>query len=124
MAACTAFVEVLCRNRPIRLTENSTYFSISLLDDFMSSSKAAAHPTVDWFRVMPFLAMHVACLSVLWVGWSWTSVEIAVLLFFARVFGLTAFYHRYFSHRAFKTSRWFQFAGAWLGCSACQRGPI
>ena len=33
-------------------------------------------------------------------------------VYFARVFGLTAFYHRYFSHRAFKTSRIVQFLGA------------
>ena len=33
-------------------------------------------------------------------------------------------YHRYFAHRAFKTSRAFQFVLAWLGCSASQRGPI
>jgi stearoyl-CoA desaturase (Delta-9 desaturase) len=41
-----------------------------------------------------------------------------------RAFGLTAFYHRYFSHRAFKTSRWFQFSGAFLGCMALQKGPL
>jgi stearoyl-CoA desaturase (delta-9 desaturase) len=40
------------------------------------------------------------------------------------VFGLTAFYHRYFSHRAFKTSRIVQFLGALLGSSAGQGGPI
>lgn len=51
-------------------------------------------------------------------------MAVALLTLFARVFGLTAFYHRYFSHRAFKTSRWFQFAGAVLGNSAAQRGPI
>jgi stearoyl-CoA desaturase (delta-9 desaturase) len=37
---------------------------------------------------------------------------------------LTAFYHRYFSHRAFKTSRWFQCVGAILGLAAIQRGPL
>jgi stearoyl-CoA desaturase (delta-9 desaturase) len=37
---------------------------------------------------------------------------------------LTAFYHRYFAHRAFKTTRWFQFAGAFLANAAAQRGPL
>lgn len=81
-------------------------------------------PRVDWFRIAPFLLLHVACLSVFWVGWSWTAVGVAACTYFARVFGLTAFYHRYFSHRSFKTSRWIQFLGALLGSSAGQRGPI
>ncbi|WP_197525815.1 acyl-CoA desaturase [Pseudobythopirellula maris] len=58
------------------------------------------------------------------VGWSPTAVAVALVLLYARVFGLTAFYHRYFSHRAFKTSRVVQFLGAFLGSSAAQRGPI
>ncbi len=58
------------------------------------------------------------------VGWSWIAVATAFFVHFARVFGLTAFYHRYFSHRAFKTSRLVQFLGAALGSAAAQRGPI
>ncbi len=68
--------------------------------------------------------MHLACLAIFWVGWSWTAIGVAVFVYFARVFALTAFYHRYFSHRSFKTTRWFQFLGALLGSSAGQRGPI
>ncbi|MFB6260742.1 MAG: acyl-CoA desaturase, partial [Thiohalorhabdaceae bacterium] len=37
---------------------------------------------------------------------------------------ITAFYHRYFSHRAFRTSRAFQFVMAVAGCTAGQRGPL
>ncbi len=81
-------------------------------------------PPIDWFRVTPFLALHVACLSVFWVGWSWLAVGMALVTYSLRVFGLTAFYHRYFSHRSFATSRWFQFVGALLGNMAAQRGPI
>lgn len=79
---------------------------------------------VEWWRVAPFFLLHAACLLVLVVGWSWVSVGVAIAVYFARVFGLTAFYHRYFSHRAFKTSRVVQFLGAMLGSSALQRGPI
>ena len=79
---------------------------------------------VDWVRCIPFLLMHVACLAVFWVGWSGAAVAIGLATLFLRVFGLTGFYHRYFSHRAFKTSRWFQFVGAVLGASAVQRGPL
>jgi stearoyl-CoA desaturase (delta-9 desaturase) len=79
---------------------------------------------VEWFRVTPFLLLHASCLLVVVVGWSWIAVAVAVCVYFARVFGLTAFYHRYFSHRAFKTGRVVQFLGALLGNSAGQRGPI
>lgn len=68
--------------------------------------------------------MHLGCLGVIWTGWSWTSVSLAAGLYIARAFGLTAFYHRYFSHRTFKTSRWLQFVGATLGCLALQKGPL
>jgi stearoyl-CoA desaturase (delta-9 desaturase) len=40
------------------------------------------------------------------------------------MFSITAFYHRYFSHRTFKTSRIVQFIGAFTACSSGQRGPL
>lgn len=79
---------------------------------------------VEWVRIVPFVLLHTACLLVFVVGWSWVAVSVAVGIYFVRVFGLTAFYHRYFSHRAFKTSRVVQFLGALLGSSAGQGGPI
>ncbi len=78
----------------------------------------------DWLRLVALLLMHVGCLAVFWVGWSAIAVVCAVVLYVLRAFGLTAFYHRYFSHRAFKTSRWFQFVGGTLGCLALQKGPL
>jgi stearoyl-CoA desaturase (delta-9 desaturase) len=79
---------------------------------------------VDWLRVLPFLLLHVACFAVLWVGWSWTAVAIAIALYVVRMFAITAFYHRYFSHRTYQTSRAMQFAFAVLGNSSVQRGPL
>ncbi|MDA7979779.1 MAG: acyl-CoA desaturase [Pirellulales bacterium] len=79
---------------------------------------------VEWLRITPFLLLHATCLFVFVVGWSWAAIAVAIVVYFARVFGLTAFYHRYFSHRAFKTGRIIQFLGALLGNSAAQRGPI
>lgn len=78
----------------------------------------------DFVRLVSLIIMHLGCLGIFWVGWSWTAVMVAFVLYVARAFGLTAFYHRYFSHRSFKTSRWFQFAGATLGCLALQKGPL
>jgi stearoyl-CoA desaturase (delta-9 desaturase) len=79
---------------------------------------------VDWARIMPFAAMHLACLGVIWVGASPVAIGMAVALYVLRMFAITGFYHRYFSHRTFKASRGTQFAFALLGASAVQRGPI
>jgi stearoyl-CoA desaturase (delta-9 desaturase) len=79
---------------------------------------------IDWLRVTPFVAMHLACLSVFWVGVSATALTVAAALFALRMFAITGFYHRYFSHRAFRTSRAAQFLFALLGTTAAQRGPL
>ncbi len=79
---------------------------------------------IDWFRTIPFFGLHVMCLGVIWVGWSWTAVAVAAALYFIRMFAITGFYHRYFSHRTFKTNRFWQFIFAAMGSSAVQRGPL
>ena len=79
---------------------------------------------VDLGRSCAFVFLHTICLGVLWVGWSWTAVAVAVGLYFVRMFAITGFYHRYFSHRSFQTSRFMQFLFAALGSSAIQRGPL
>ena len=40
------------------------------------------------------------------------------------MFAITAFYHRYFSHRTFRASRPVQFLFALIGASSAQRGPL
>ena len=58
------------------------------------------------------------------VGVSPIAVIVCVALYFIRMFAITGFYHRYFSHKSFKTSRVAQFLMGVLGSSAVQRGPI
>ena len=79
---------------------------------------------VDWLRVLPFVALHAACAAAWWTGVSPFALAVAAALFALRMFAVTAFYHRYFSHHAFRTSRGAQFAFALLGASAAQRGPL
>ena len=79
---------------------------------------------IDWLRTLPFIAMHLACFAVLWVGWSPVAVGTAIALYLLRMFAITGFYHRYFSHRSFKTSRVTQFIFALIGAASVQRGPI
>lgn len=84
----------------------------------------SAENKIDWLRVIPFVLLHVACLAVIWVGWSLFAVAFAVALYGLRMFAITGFYHRYFSHKAFRTSRFGQFIFALLGSTAVQRGPL
>jgi stearoyl-CoA desaturase (delta-9 desaturase) len=79
---------------------------------------------IDWLRVVPFVGLHAAILAVPWVGTSAVAVAVAIALYIVRMFAVTAFYHRYFSHRSFKTSRLTQLLFALLGASAVQRGPL
>ena len=79
---------------------------------------------VNWERTLPFIFLHLGCLAVFLVGFSWTSAVTAILLYLLRMFAITGFYHRYFSHRSFKTSRVVQFFFALLGNSSMQRGPL
>ena len=78
---------------------------------------------IDWIRTVPFIGMHVACFGVIWVGWSPVAVTTAVALYLVRMFAITGFYHRYFSHRSFRTSRATQFVFAVIGAASVQRGP-
>ncbi len=72
----------------------------------------------------PFLLLNFGVVLIPFVGFSWTAFGVAVFLYFIRMFGITGVYHRYFSHRTYKTSRLFQFFLAVLGNSAGQRGPL
>jgi len=79
---------------------------------------------IDWLRVLPFVGLHLACLAVFWVGFSWFALATAVVLYALRMFAITGFYHRYFSHKAFRTSRAVQFIFATWGAASVQRGPL
>lgn len=78
----------------------------------------------DPVRFIPYAILHLGCLGVIWAGWSWTAAIVALALYWGRMFAITGFYHRYFSHRTFRTSRFMQFVLALWGNSAAQRGPI
>jgi len=74
--------------------------------------------------MISFAAVHVAAIAApftqpdaaYWVG--------CAIAFVVLMFGVGAGYHRYFSHRAFKTSRVFQFLLAVLAQCTAQRGVL
>jgi len=76
-------------------------------------------------RSIPFFVIHLlAVAGVVWLGWSWTGVCLAIGLYYARMFFVCAAYHRYFSHRSFKTSRAMQFLLALFATTTAQKGVI
>ncbi len=78
-----------------------------------------------WRENFPFWSVHVvAVIGAIWVGWSWQAAAWLVGSYLVRMFAITAGYHRYFSHRTFKTSRAFQLVLAVLGMTAAQQGPL
>lgn len=79
---------------------------------------------IDWFRIIPFILLHISCLAVFFVGFSWFAVIVMIAFYLLRMFAITAFYHRYFSHKAFKTSRAVQFIFALIGVMSTQNGPL
>jgi stearoyl-CoA desaturase (Delta-9 desaturase) len=76
------------------------------------------------FTTVLFAAVHLAALvgAVHW--WSWRGVALALVTYFVRMVVVTGVYHRYFSHRAFKTSRPVQLVLAVAAQSAGQKGVI
>lgn len=77
-----------------------------------------------YLSLLLLAAMHAACLLIFIVPMSRIAIGVAVGGYAIRMWAITAGYHRYFSHRTYKTSRGFQYVLAVLGTSAMQNGPL
>jgi stearoyl-CoA desaturase (Delta-9 desaturase) len=78
-----------------------------------------------WVASIPFFLVHVAAVvGIALVGWSWKGVALAIGLYYVRMFGVTGGYHRYFSHRTYRTGRAFQFFLAVLAQTSLQKGAL
>ena len=71
-----------------------------------------------------FAGLHVACLSVFLVGISARALAVMAVTYSVRCFGVSAGFHRYFSHRSFTARRGVQFALALAGTLALQGGVL
>jgi stearoyl-CoA desaturase (delta-9 desaturase) len=81
--------------------------------------------SIDVVKSIPFIAVHVAAVvGVIALGWSWRGLALAVALYYARMFFVTAGYHRYFSHRSFRTSRPMQLLLAIGAMTSSQKGVL
>ncbi len=79
---------------------------------------------VSLLRSLPFLLAHIICLAALYTGARASDVLVCIGLYYVRMSALTIGYHRYFSHRTFKTSRAFQFLLAFMGALCTQKGVL
>lgn len=79
----------------------------------------------DVWTSLPFIGLHVAAVAGLFFfPITWRGIALCVGMYYFRMFAITAGYHRYFSHRSYKTSRWFQFTLALFGTLAVQKGVL
>ena len=88
-------------------------------------AERAPHPgDVLYPSAIPFVLVHLSCLAVFWTGITWQAAALCVALYVLRIFAIGAGYHRYFSHRAYSTSRVFQFMLAFLAQTSAQRSVL
>ncbi len=91
----------------------------------MEKRAQAPQATYHWVTSIPFFAVHAAAvIGVAMLGWSWKGFALAIALYYVRMFGVTGGYHRYFSHRTYRTGRVFQFLLACLAQSSLQKGAL
>lgn len=82
------------------------------------------HDDIIYPNTAAFIVVHLVPFAALWSGVTTTSIVLAITLYVVRMFGITAGYHRYFSHRSFRTSRLGQFLFAWLAMSSAQKSVL
>jgi stearoyl-CoA desaturase (Delta-9 desaturase) len=71
-----------------------------------------------------YWSIHAACLLGFWITPTPLALGICVVMLGTRMFAITGGYHRYFSHRTYRTSRAFQFLLALVGTTSIQKGPL
>jgi stearoyl-CoA desaturase (delta-9 desaturase) len=82
------------------------------------------HDDVVYPETIPFVLTHLVCFGAIWTGVSVEALLLCFALYLVRMWAITAGFHRYFSHRSYKTSRPMQFVLAFLAQTSAQRGVI
>lgn len=82
------------------------------------------HDDIIYPSTIPFILVHLACLGIFWTGVTREAIILCIALYLVRMFAVTAGYHRYFSHRSYKTSRIGQFVLAFLCQTSAQKGVL
>lgn len=96
----------------------------NMQDSSSGKTRSLSATELDYRAIAQFIFLHVGCLLLFWTGVSWTALAACFAFYCLRIFAISAGYHRYFSHRSYKTGRTFQFMLALVGCMANQKGPL
>ncbi|HEY7299867.1 MAG TPA: acyl-CoA desaturase [Xanthobacteraceae bacterium] len=94
------------------------------MKDRKSPLNTVQHDDIMYPSAVPFVVVHLACLLAFWTGITSAAVAICIVLYWLRIFAIGAGYHRYFSHRAYRTSRAFQLVLAVLSQSSAQKSVL
>jgi len=89
-----------------------------------NSEGAGDHNDIVYPSAIPFVLVHLICAAAIWTGITWQAVAVGIVLYWVRIFAIGAGYHRYFSHRAYATSRAFQLVLAVLSQSTAQKSVL
>lgn len=89
-----------------------------------SQFSRAPSEKVSWFSCSHFFAAHLVPLAGIFTGVKISDFILCFILYYLRVFFITAGYHRYFSHRSYQLNRFMQFVMAFGGGMSAQKGAL
>jgi stearoyl-CoA desaturase (delta-9 desaturase) len=90
----------------------------------LSAPTAAPANDIQYPQAIPFVLVHIGCLAAIWTGITVEALVLCVVLYWVRIFAIGAGYHRFFSHRAYSTSRVFRFVLAFVAQSTTQKSVL
>ena len=78
----------------------------------------------SYVRLLAFSGLHLGCVAAMWTGISRASLMLCGAVYLFQLLSVTIGYHRYFSHRSYKTSRVMQFVLAFCAQASLQKGVL
>jgi len=94
------------------------------VDRAHAAESESLYSRVPHLPSLVYWGLHLLGLLALFHAPTAGALWLLAVMFWVRMFGITGGYHRYFSHKTYKTSRAFQFVLALLGTTAVQKGPL
>ena len=95
-----------------------------MTQDLRSSLNPDSDSDIVYPSAIPFVVVHLACFAAIWTGVTAEALAIGIGLYWLRIFAIGAGYHRYFSHRAYETSRAFQLVLAAMAQTTAQKSVL
>lgn len=106
------------------MTATATPLTVTETPSFTPPGTRGPDERVNKLTSIPFIAVHFVPLLAVFTGITTTAVVLALVLFYGRMFFITAGYHRYFSHRSYKLGRVAQFVMAFGAQTSAQKGAL